>query len=83
VFWKGRLLNAIPEGLLERLFKARVGVKAMLYIGRLGCDPDKPPPIEVERCPHCGHTLRARNKSILRALDVLDQWIADGKPGPK
>src|SRR6201993_4327907 len=36
-------LNAIPPGLLERLFAARIGSKAMLYIGRFGCDPDKIP----------------------------------------
>jgi hypothetical protein len=81
-FWRGRLLNAIPSGLLERLLAARVGLKAMLYISRLGCDPDNIPADEVERCPHCGHVLRVRNKSILRALDVMQQWVRDGSPGP-
>jgi hypothetical protein len=73
-------LVAIPGGLLERLMAARVGIKAMLYIARLGCDPENIPAAEVECCPHCGHVLRVRNKSILRALDVMQQWVRDGSP---
>src|SRR5262245_47273795 len=80
MFWRGRLISAIPDGLLERLFRARVGTKALIYIARLGCDPNNIPAVEIERCPHCGHALRARNKSILRALDIMQQWIRDGSP---
>jgi hypothetical protein len=45
----------------------------MLYISRIGCDPSMVPPPEVERCPHCSHILRVRNKSILRAVVSNDR----------
>jgi len=80
VFWRSKKLNTIPDGLLERLFDARVGSKALLYIARL-CESGKLPPVEVEHCPNCGHTLRVRSvKGIRRALDVLTKWIEDGEP---
>jgi hypothetical protein len=70
MFWRGKMLNEIPGGLLERLSAAHVGSKALLYIARL-CHNAEPASPEIERCPNCGHVLRARNKSILRALDVM------------
>jgi hypothetical protein len=80
-FWKGRAMAVIPNGLFERLMAARVGVKALIYIGRLGSDPNNIPAVEIERCPHCGHVLRARNKSILWALDIFQRWLVDGFAG--
>jgi hypothetical protein len=79
MFWRGRAMAAIPKGLRERLIAARVGKKAMIYVGR-PCSGDEEVRPEVERCPHCGGLLRVRNKDILHALDILQQWIADGSP---
>jgi hypothetical protein len=79
MFWRGKVLSAIPAGLYERLSAARVGIKAMLYIGRLCADPDNPIAAEVECCPNCGHELRVRKKSILRALEIMEGWLADGR----
>ena len=76
--WRGKILNEIPPGLLERLFAARVGTKALIYIGRFLRDRSQSP--EVECCPNCGHVLRVRNKNILRAFDVMEQWGKDGRP---
>ena len=35
LIWRGKKLNAIPDGLLERLLDARVGSRALIYVGRL------------------------------------------------
>jgi hypothetical protein len=68
----------IPAGLFERLMAARVGRRALVYIGRLG--PDGDVPIETECCPNCGYQLRVRNKEILRALDITQAWFREGMP---
>jgi hypothetical protein len=83
LFWHAKKLNAIPQGLFERLLAARVGAKALTYIGRL-CEHgvEELPPVEVERCPACGHLLRVRSAGLKRALDVYNKWITDGQPGP-
>jgi hypothetical protein len=77
--WRCRMYASIPGGLVERLMAARVGSKALIYIARFGLDGEPPSP-EIESCPHCGHTVRVRNKDILRALDIMQQWIRDGSP---
>jgi hypothetical protein len=81
--WRGKILSEIPHGLLERLCAARVGIKAMIYIGRLcrdlNADRELPGP-EVECCPKCGYQLRVRNKGILRAIDIFRRWFHDGSP---
>jgi len=80
MFWRGRAMAAIPKGLYERLSAAGVGIKAKIYLGRLfSGDEDKLAP-EAEYCPHCGGLLRVRNKDILHALDILQQWIDEGSP---
>lgn len=86
MIWRMRLYGAIPEALFERLLDARVGTKALIWMGRhcrKGGDPSALPPVEVERCPHCGGTLRTRNGSINEAIDVLNKWIDDGQPDSK
>jgi hypothetical protein len=78
VVWRGKIFREIPPELFERLITARptIGSKAILYIGRL-CRGERPSP-EMESCPHCGYVLRVRDKSVLRALDVMEQWLRDG-----
>jgi hypothetical protein len=72
--WRGRLRSAIPETLYDRLLAARVGTKALDFIGRI-CRDGEPPTPEIECCPNCGYVLRARSrKDILRALDIMEQW---------
>ncbi len=77
--WHSKLWAAIPDGLFERLVAARVGKRAAAVIGRIyaGRSIAKR---EEECCPNGGHVLRVRNKSVLRALDIMDAWIADGRP---
>lgn len=77
--WRCRMYASIPPGLWQRLTAARVGSKAAIYIAQFGLN-DEPPSPEIECCPHCGHALRVRNKQILRALDIMQQWIRDGSP---
>jgi len=81
LIWRGKKLAAIPAGLLERLFQARVGARAMLYIGRC-YESGEAAPIETERCPNCGHVLRVRAKAIRKAVDIMTQWVEDGRPSP-
>jgi hypothetical protein len=80
-FWYGRKLAAIPDGLYERLADARVGRKAMIYIGRF-CETGELPQVERECCPNCGHELRVRVKGIRLAIGIMNKWIEDGKPEP-
>jgi hypothetical protein len=81
LIWRAKLYAAIPQELCDRLLDARVGSKAMIYIGRLCANgTDNLPPVEIERCPHCGHQLRVRAKAIKRAIDIFNLWINDGKP---
>jgi hypothetical protein len=79
--WKGKAMAAIPEDLFNRLMAARVGGRALVYIGRFFTDPDNPPNVETECCPNCGQLLRTRNKAILRAFDIVQQWHRDGRSG--
>jgi hypothetical protein len=81
MFWRGKKLGAIPEGLYERLAEAGIGIKAKIWIGRF-CETGELLDAEVECCPNCGHRLRARTKDIRRAIDILNKWIEDGRPGP-
>ena len=74
--WRGKKMAAIPEPLVDRLFEARVGVKAMLWIARY-YEAGAAPPIEIEYCPHCGGELRVRDKNIRRAVEVMSQWVED------
>jgi hypothetical protein len=79
--WQFKLWAAIPAGLWDRLVAAQVGKRGAAVIGRIYRGrPVKRP--EIECCPNCGQVLRVRNKSVLRAFDIMDAWIADGKPGP-
>jgi hypothetical protein len=80
--WRWRTMAQIPRGLSERLLKAHVGMRALIFIGRIWVDPDNAPKAEVERCPNCGHVLLVRNKGLLRALDIMKQWWAEGRPEP-
>jgi hypothetical protein len=41
------------------------------------CRDDTLPPVEKERCPHCGGMLRVRAKDLRRAIDIMNQWIAE------
>ena len=77
VLWRGKKLAAIPPELADRLLEARVGTKALIWVGRY-CETDTMPPLEMECCPNCGHRLRTRNvKGIHRALDVIKKWTED------
>src|SRR5262245_41374639 len=82
MIWRMRLYHAIPDGLFERLLDARVGRKALIWMGR-HCrknDPSALPPVERECCPNCGHVLRVRSTAINRAIDILNKWSDDGQP---
>jgi hypothetical protein len=52
----------------------------MVAIGRF-YETGELPPFEQECCPNCGFTLRARNKQLMRALDILQTWFADHSAG--
>jgi hypothetical protein len=83
--WRAKKLSHIPQELFDRLLAARVGSKALIYIGRL-CENaengvEEPPPIETQCCPNCGHVLRVRAMGAGRALDVFNKWIEDGQSG--
>src|SRR5262245_31872675 len=61
--YRAKQLAAIPEELFEELMAARVGTKAMMYIGRFAGER---PPLETECCPNCGHLLRVRSEKSIR-----------------
>jgi hypothetical protein len=82
MLWRMKTLGAMPEGLADRLVAAGVGMRAMIYIARICADPLGGISPEVECCPNCGHRLRTRNKSIMRALDIAQAWQDESRADP-
>jgi hypothetical protein len=80
--WQARQMAHIPDGLFDRLLKAHVyGTKQLAQIGLVLSRGDGNQPAEVERCPHCGGTVRVRWLVGARAQKIIQQWIDGGMPG--
>jgi hypothetical protein len=80
--WRARQMGYIPDGLFERLLKARVGgTKQLAQIGLAFRRDEGNRPAEIELCPHCGEVVRVRWLVGTKARKVIQQWIDDGMPG--
>jgi len=78
--WRWKLMGELPDDLIEHILLERrrlgfsISTKALAQVAlalRTGNNV-----AEVERCPHCGGTLRIRAKVGNKLADVVNHWLA-------
>jgi hypothetical protein len=77
--WRARLIASIPDDLFDRLVKGGVRTRQLAQVGLAFSRGDGNQPAEIERCPHCGGTVRVRWLVGTKARKIIQQWIDDGK----
>jgi hypothetical protein len=72
--YRAKLMAEIPAALFEALLEADINGRELAAIGRVFATGDFAA-AEVERCPHCGHPLRARLPVSRKAAVVIARFL--------
>lgn len=78
--WRARRMAEIPADLFERLVALRppVGTRTLAAVGILFAEGR--PPLEVDRCPHCGGVVRKRLPWGDDVQTVIEEWALSTEP---
>ena len=76
--WRMKWAAELPEDLFERLMAMRdhaPSLKEMANVARALYGGENHH--DVERCPHCGETLRVRGRWRKSTAQVVDGWLSE------